>query len=257
MNKTIIDKARLFHMDNMLFMRGVADKFYDIAIIDPPYGINAPSMSMGQNLNRNDGFKRGESTAVKVRKGRINSGGGKLKNRFLNNSDIDWDDEVPSAEFFKELFRVSKNQIIFGGNYFMENLRSTRGVGFWNKCQAWDNFSQFELIWTSYDCPAFEIRYANTGGANKETKIHPTQKPADVYRYLINKFAKHGDRLLDTHLGSASSVVAALDMGFSIDGTELNKSYFDNLVARVEYENKQLRLDKVVVPQSEQIGMFA
>jgi site-specific DNA-methyltransferase (adenine-specific) len=238
----IIGTASLYLGDCMKYMATLPDNAFDLAIVDPPYGINAPAMSMGQNLNRDDGFKRTESTAVKIRKGRLNSGGGKLKNRLLNTSDIDWDDEPPPAEYWKELFRVSKHQIIFGANYFMEHLRSSRGVGFWNKCQPWENFSQFELIWTSFDCPAFEIKYSNTGGANKETKIHPTQKPVEVYKYLINKFAKTGNKIIDTHLGSGSSVVAAIDMGFDISATEKRPDYFDNLVKRVAYENQQVRL---------------
>jgi site-specific DNA-methyltransferase (adenine-specific) len=242
MNPIIIGSAKLHRMDCMEYMRGLPDKYFDLAIVDPPYGINAPAMSMGQNLNRDDGWKRGDSTAVKVRKDRLTHGKGKLKNRILNTSDIDWDDAPPPPEYFIELFRVSKNQVIFGANYFWENLRASRGIGYWNKRQPWDNFSQFELIWTSFDCPAWEFKFSNTGGGNKDKKISPTQKPVEVYEYIIDKFAKTGDKLLDTHMGSASSVVAAIGMGFDIDGTEDNKTTFANLVDRVNYENQQVRL---------------
>ena len=235
-----IGTATLYNMDCMEYMRTVPDKHFDLAIVDPPYGINAPAMSMGQNLNRDDGFKRDESTAVKVRKGRLNSGGGKLKNRLLNSSDIDWDCEPPSQEYFNELSRISKNQIIWGGNYF--DLPPTRCVIAWDKCQPWENFSQWEMAWTSFDKPAALFSYSNTGGANKDKKIHPTQKPVALYEWLISKYAKQGDKILDTHLGSASSVVAAIGMGFEITGTELNKNYFENLVNRVRYESRQERL---------------
>jgi site-specific DNA-methyltransferase (adenine-specific) len=240
MNPTVIGTARLHLMDCMEYMQGLPDKYFDLAIVDPQYGINATAMSMGQNLNRDDGWKREESTAVKVRKGRLNAGGGKLKNRILNTSDIDWDDAPPPPEYFIELKRVSKNQIIWGGNYF--DLPPTRCVICWDKCQPWENFSQWEMAWTSFDKPAPLFRYSNTGGANKDTKIHPTQKPVALYKWLLNRFAKAGDKILDTHLGSASSVVAALDMGFDIEGTEINETYFKNLVDRVNAENQQVRL---------------
>lgn len=163
-----------------------------------------------------------------------------MKNRLLNTSDIGWDDAVPTKEYFNELFRISKNQIIWGGNYF--DLPPTRCVICWDKCQPWENFSQWEMAWTSFDKPAALFSYSNTGGVNKEKKIHPTQKPIELYKWLLSKYAKQGDKIIDTHLGSASSVVAALDMGFEIHGTELNETYFDNLVHRVNYENQQVRL---------------
>jgi site-specific DNA-methyltransferase (adenine-specific) len=240
MNPVIIGKATLYQMDCMEFMRSLADNSFDLAIVDPPYGINAPSMTMGQNLSRKDGSNHKESTAVKLRKGRLNSGGGKLKNRLLNTADIAWDSSIPPKEYFDELQRVSKNQIIWGGNYF--DLPPTRCVICWDKCQPWENFSQWEMAWTSFDKPAALFSYSNTGGANKDKKIHPTQKPTELYKWLLNKFAPAGSKILDTHLGSASSVVAALDMGFEIHGTEINENYFIELVKRVDYESQQVRL---------------
>ena len=240
MTPVIIGDATLYLGDCMDVMRQYPDKHFDLAIVDPPYGINAPSMSMGQNLNRNDGFSRGESTAVKTRKGRLNQGSGKLKNRLLNTSDIDWDDEVPSAEYFAELFRVSKNQIIFGGNYF--DLPPTRCVVCWDKCQPWENFSQWEMAWTSFDKPAALFSYSNTGGANSETKIHPTQKPIKLYEWLLAKYAKHGDLILDTHLGSGSIAIASNHLGFGITASELKESYFDNAVKRISAASKQVQL---------------
>lgn len=162
----------------MIVMARYPDKYFDLAIVDPPYGINAPNMQMGSHPNRskNDGFGSGPgiSTAVKL-KGRLNSGGGKLKDRKLNTSSIAWDNQIPSDKYFKELKRVSKNQVIWGGNYFP--LPPTRCILAWDKMQPWENFSQFELAWTSYDKPAGLFRQSNTGGNNLETKIHPTQKP--------------------------------------------------------------------------------
>lgn len=239
MNPTIIGKATLHNMDCMDFMATLSDKAFDLAIVDPPYGINAPNMSMGQHKNRDDGFTRDDSTAVRLKKGRLNSGGGKLKNRLLNTSSIGWDDAVPTQEYFSELSRVSKNQIIFGGNYF--HLGPTRCVICWDKCQPWENFSQWEMAWTSFDSPAALFSYSNTGG-NQEKKIHPTQKPIKLYEWLLSRFAKAGDKILDTHLGSASSVIAAQNLGFEIIGTELDEVYFGNLVNRVVAESAQQRM---------------
>lgn len=167
------------------------------AIVNHPYGINATEMQMGSNPNRNEkGQYGGTSTAVKLKKGRLNSGAGKLKNRLLNKSEIDWDNEIPSDDYFNELFRVSKNQIIFGGNYFPILWKNqTRGIGYWNKIQPWDNFSQFELIWTSFDFPAFEVKLSNRGGNNSEKKytllknlLNSTKKYFLVLRKMVIKF---------------------------------------------------------------------
>jgi site-specific DNA-methyltransferase (adenine-specific) len=248
-----IGDATLYCADNMDVMRSMPDKAFELAIVDPPYGINAATMSMGQNKSRADGWDRGDSTAVKLKKGRLNSGGGKLKNRLLNTSSIDWDSQIPSDEYFQELFRVSKSQIIWGGNYF--DLGPTRCVICWDKCQPWENFSQWEMAWTSFDRPAALFQYSNTGGANAEKKIHPTQKPENLYSWLLKRFAKPGDRILDTHLGSMSSVIAALDMGFEITGCELDQSYFDAGVARVTERRRQTALFEPAAPLPKQVGL--
>lgn len=208
------------------------DGYFELAIVDPPYGINAAKMAMGQNLSRSDGWNRDESTAVKVRKGRLNSGGGKLKNRLLNRSDIEWDSSVPSPEYFAELFRVSKNQIIWGGNYF--DLPPTRCIVCWDKCQPWENFSQWEMAWTSFDKPASLFRFSNTGGQNIEKKIHPTQKPIELYKWLLSKYAKAGDKILDTHLGSGSIAVACYDYGFHLTACEISEQYYNNAMQRIQ-----------------------
>ncbi len=181
----------MFNIDCMDFMAGKPDNYYSLAIVDPPYGINAPNMQMGTHVNRKGkGQYPGESTASKLRKGRLNKGSGKLKDRILNTSDCNWDTEKPTDEYFKELFRVSENQIIWGGNYFP--LPPCRGMICWDKMQPWDNFSQFELAWTSFDKPARMFRYSNTGGANIEKKIHPTQKPVKLYEWLLMNYGMGG-----------------------------------------------------------------
>ena len=239
MRKETIGKATLFLGDCIEGMKAMNDKAFDLAIVDPPYGINAPAMNMGQNLNRDDGWKREASTAVKL-KGRLNSGGGKLKNRLLNKSDIGWDCEVPSQEYFDLLFRVSGNQIIWGGNYF--DLRPSRCVLCWDKCQPWENFSQWEMAWTSFDKPAALFSYSNTGGANAETKIHPTQKPTRLYSWLLSRYAKAGMSVVDTHMGSGSSVIACLDWGLDVVAFEINPAYFEAACERIEKSQMQMKL---------------
>ncbi len=175
--------SEAYNVDCMEYMSTLPDGFFDLAVVDPPYGINAPAMEMGS--------ARGNvSTATRLRKGRLNAGAGKLKDRALQMMPVAWDFEPPKEDYFRELFRVSKNQIIWGGNYF--HLPPTRGVVVWDKMQPWENFSQVELAWTSFDCPAKIVRIATTGGNNKEPKIHPTQKPVALYAWLFNKFAGGG-----------------------------------------------------------------
>lgn len=236
-------KSIVTNEDCMELMSRYPDKHFDLAIVDPPYGINAANMQMGSHPKRSktDGFGSGPgiSTAVKL-KGRLNQGSGKLKNRLFNKSVIDWDNEIPSKEYFNELFRVSKNQIIWGGNYFP--LNPTRCIICWDKLQPWDNFSQWEMAWTSFDKPAAKYALSNTGGANNETKIHPTQKPIKLYKWLLSKYATKGDKILDTHLGSGSSRIAAFDLGFDFTGCELNEMYFLDQEKRYKQHSSQLSI---------------
>ena len=227
------------HGDCMDYMITLPDNAYDLAIIDPPYGINADNMSMGTNLTRKGDGYPGESVAQRLRKGRLNSGGGKLKGRILNKSNISWD-VAPSKKYFDELFRVSKDQIIWGGNYF--DLPPTRCIICWDKIQPWDNFSQFELAWTSFDTPAAIFRYSNTGGANKEKKIHPTQKPVSLYHWLLNKYATEGYKILDTHGGSFSHAIACHDLDFELTIIEKDMEYFNKAIERLKWHQRQMQL---------------
>lgn len=194
-------------------MRTLPDNCFQLAIADPPYGINAPKMNMGQS----GGYL---STATRCRKGRLNSGGGKLKNRVLNQSDCSWDCEPPKQEFFEHLFRTCKNVIIWGGNYFA--LPPTRCVVVWDKEQPWGNFSQVEIAWTSFDMPAKLFRKGSRGGSvfdmRQNIKIHPTQKPVELYAYCLRQFAKAGDCIFDPMMGSQSSRIAAYKLGFDYVG---------------------------------------
>ncbi|MES2733596.1 MAG: DNA methyltransferase [Bacteroidota bacterium] len=246
------------NFDNMELMARYPDKYFDLAIVDPPYGINAPDMQMGSNPNRSrtDGYGSGPgvSTAVKQknRLQRLNGGGGKLKDRILNRTSISWDYAIPSPEYFAELKRVSKNQIIWGGNYFP--LPPTRCVVCWDKMQPWENFSQFELAWTSFDKPAALFRYSNTGGTNNEKKIHPTQKPIALYKWLLQRFAQPGDLLLDTHVGSASSLVAFEEMGFDYAACEIDPSNYSDASKRLQLHRSSPRFD-FLTPQPPSIQL--
>lgn len=233
---------KIINADCMTNMRGIPDKCFDLAIVDPPYGINVAHMSMGSNIKRKGKSQySGISTANRLRKNRLTSGGGKLKYCALQNFNCDWDKEVPSTDYFSELFRISKNQIICGGNYF--SLPPTRGIVVWDKIQPWENFSQCELLWTSFDCPAKLIRLSNTGGKNDLKKIHPTQKPVKLYKWLLNKFANSGDKIIDTHAGSCSSVIACRDLGFEYLAIEKDRLYYEASLNRIIKKDIELKLD--------------
>ena len=213
----------LYNADCMEIMKCFADKQFDLAIVDPPYGIGAPKMS-ATPCQRENGFNR------------LNQGSGKLKNRKLNTSNCDWDNAIPTEDYFNELFRVSKNQIIWGGNYFP--LKPSRCILCWDKVQPWENFSQIELAWTSFDSPAQIFKFDNRTG----DKIHQTQKPIQLYKWIIKKYAKEGQSILDTHLGSGSSAIAAHDGGFEFTGIELDEEYYNAAKERIIMHQRQLNL---------------
>lgn len=180
-------------MDCMEYMKSISDKFFDLAIVDPPYGLDKKSTH----------------------------GRGKLKNRCLNSGNIQRWDTRPSKEYFEELFRVSKNQIIWGGNYF--NLPPTRCIICWDKMQPWPNFSQIEIAWTSFNSPAKIFKYDN----RTDDKIHPTQKPISLYAWILKNYAKSGNKIFASHLGSGSNRIAAYKLGFDFYATEIDKDYFE------------------------------
>lgn len=218
------DYFALLRDDCMQWLTEYPDNHFDLAIVDPPYGINASSMNMG------DGYYG------KGRKDRLNQGAGKLKTRNLQIMKSDWDERPPRQDYFDELRRISRNQIIWGGNYFP--LPPTRGIVCWDKMQPWPNFSAWEMAWTSFDSPAklFQFNNAISG------KTHPTQKPIKLYEWLLRNYAKEGDTILDTHLGSGSSVIACYNMGHHLTGFEIDQDYFTAMKRRIEQHMKQQRL---------------
>ena len=192
----------VYNIDCMEYMRRLPDNAFQLAIVDPPYGLPR----------------------------KATTGSGKLRGRLLNRSDIArrWD-QKPAPEYFEQLWRVSVNQIIWGGNYF--DLPPCRCFVVWDKVQSLPTFSQAEYAWTSFDRPAKLFRMSN-----KCRKIHPTQKPVELYAFLLNNFAKPGDRILDTHLGSGNSRIAAYKLGYDFVGTEIDKEYYDAGIKRFTHE---------------------
>lgn len=169
-----------------------------------------------------------------------------MKNsNLVNDTELDWDEAIPPPEYFQELFRVSQHQIIWGGNYFP--LPQVRGWIVWDKMQAWDNFSQVEMAWTSFDIPAKLCRLSNRGGANDEVKIHPTQKPTRLYNYCYDLTLKQFDEdqqinCIDTHLGSGTNRVAAHNYKVNFYSCDNKKSYFDAQENRYRMFTSQIGL---------------
>ena len=205
----ITDKITITNEDNMELMARYPDKYFDLAIVDPPYGID-----IEQRV-----FKDGKK----------------------------WDSETPKKEYFNELFRVSKNQIIWGGNYFIENLFSTKCFLIWDKkITQKHSFSMAEFAWTSFNTNSKCFYQPPPGDRGfytiDETRIHPTQKSIDLYKWQISLYAKQGDKILDTHLGSGSIAIACHDYGYELTACELDKEYYDKAIQRIKNHVSQLKL---------------
>lgn len=191
-------------------MKAAPDKFWDLAIVDPPYGISIASEGV---LHNNSRFQRGFNKNKTYKK-------------------VKWDSSIPDEEYFLELFRVSRFQIIWGGNFFFNYLSSQRGYIIWYKRgkDTNPNFSPCEFAWTNCEGlpKVFFFDWIGFGYINSgETKIHPTQKPIALYQWLLKNYASPGNKILDTHLGSGSSRIAAYQMGFDFWGYEIDKDYFE------------------------------
>jgi len=201
--------------DNMELMARYPDKYFDLAIVDPPYGIIRDGQREQQNGKKSDRKKH-------IKKG--------------------WDNDIPKSEYFEELFRVSKNQIIWGANYFVEHLyQGTMGWIVWDKAQHGLTMSDCELAFTSFN-KATRIYTKNRVQLLIEGTIHPTQKPITLYKWLLKNYAKEGDKILDTHLGSGSIAIACHDLGFDLTACELDTDYYNAAMKRIEDHKKQLTL---------------
>ena len=207
----------LLNIDCMEYMKGLDDNAFELAIVDPPYGI-------------------GES------------GGNESRNRVATNNykQKKWDVAAPDKSYFLELQRVSKSQIIWGANHFMQNIALGSSCWIvWDKMTGDSDFADCELAYTSFKTAVRKFQFRWSGMLqgdmkNKEIRIHPTQKPVKLYEWLLSNYAKEGDRILDTHLGSGSSAIAAHYGGFDFVGCELDEDYFKAAQARFNKETAQL-----------------
>ena len=198
--------------DNMALMARYPDKYFELAIVDPPYGLE------------------------RLQKGSLRLGG--VKGNYKEK--LEWD-KKPTEKYFDELFRVSKNQIVWGANNFI--MPPSEYFLIWNKKQTVDNFATAEYAWVSMGLktPAKIFDYG-IHKHNHTDKIHPTQKPIDLYKFILDKYAKEGDKILDTHLGSGSIAIACHDYGFDLTACELDKEYFDKAMERINNHMAQTKL---------------
>ena len=208
-----------YNMDCMQGMKEFPDKYFDLAIVDPPYGINMDGGKIGgDNLGKAKDYKK--------------------KN---------WDAKAPEKEYFDELMRLSKNQIIFGANHFISKIPYDSSCWIvWDKDNT-GNFADCELAWTSFDSAVRKFKYRWNGMLqenmkNKEIRMHPTQKPVALYEWLLNRYAKPNDIILDTHVGSASSLIACYNTNHKFVGFELDEYYYKVSKQRLDTEMAQMRL---------------
>lgn len=205
----------LLNIDCIEYMKTISDKEFDLAIVDPPYGIGMDGQKL--SICKNPKHNRKEH---------------KRKN---------WDNKIPTAEYFEQLFRVSKNQIIWGGNYFTEFLKPSKAWIFWYKGQNDLTMSDGELAWTSFDRVTRQ-KTVNRFELNKDGSIHPTQKPVKLYNWLLKEYAERGQRILDTHLGSGSIAISAHYFGVDFVGCEIDKEYYDAACKRFKTCTSQFQI---------------
>jgi site-specific DNA-methyltransferase (adenine-specific) len=207
-----MEDIKLIHGDSLQALKGYAENHFDVAIVDPPYGLH-------------DKFKGGKT--------------GKIQMNSIPQKG--WDKEIPSANYFEELMRVSKNQIIWGGNYFLDYLPSTRCFLIWDKIQKFTG-SDFEMAWTSFDSSSKAFRKSRVEFHNEDVKIHPTQKAVSLYKWILKNYTSEGDLILDTHLGSGSIAIAAHYMKRKLIGYEIDKEYYDAACKRFKEQTMQQAL---------------
>jgi len=199
--------------DNMELMARYPDNYFDLAIVDPPYGLGTKTTDGGSKKNSQTKF---------------------MKDIRRSN----WDDSIPNEEYFKELKRVSKEQIIWGGNYMAEHIGNTKCILIWDKMTYIPTMSQFEFAFCSINKHPKLIKI-NSNDINRQ---HPTQKPVALYKWILTKYAKQGDKILDTHLGSGSIAIACHDLEYDLTACELDTEYFNAAMKRINNHKKQLKL---------------
>lgn len=220
----VTDKITIINDDCMELLKRTPDNFYDISICDPPYGINAD--------------KKNSKKELKTKKSATLS---------KDYGSQEWDSDVPTIDYFNELKRVSKKQIIWGVNYYPYSDLFVGGRLFWDKGVTMPTYSKGELAYISW-LNSIDVVKIDWHGMiqhdmkNKETRIHPTQKPVALYKWLLDKYAKPKDKILDTHLGSGSIAIACHDYGYELTACELDKEYYDKAIQRIKNHVSQLKL---------------
>lgn len=202
-----LGNINLYNGDCIEFMKDVPDKYYELAIVDPPFGINI------------------------TKSGRLGK---------YNGNNNTWDNSIPNKDYFDELFRISKNQIIWGGNYFIDYLYSTKCFLIYDKKQPQDiSFASCEMAWTSFNSVAKTFYYSPM---QMKDRIHSCQKPIKLYKWLLTNYAKEGDKIFDSHFGSLSIGIACHDLGFQLDACELDKEYYEQAKKRLYNHQRQLTI---------------
>jgi site-specific DNA-methyltransferase (adenine-specific) len=200
---------KITNEDNMQLMARYEDNHFDLAIVDPPYGIEVNKMTLGSGKYKNKGKQ--------------------------------WDSETPKQEFFDELFRVSKNQIIWGANYMIDKIKMpSMGWVYWDKMNGTSDFSDGELAFTSFNRALRS--YKHHLSMDRSKRFHPTQKPIKLYEWLLMNYAKEGDKIIDTHLGSGSIAIACHNLGYDLTACELDKDYYEAAMKRIQQHKQQTRM---------------
>jgi len=219
----VLEINKVYLMDCMQGMKDFPDKYFELAIVDPVFGKQV----------KQGGYMKNKSSVM-------------AKNTLYNTAL--WSQKKTNTEYFAELFRISANQIIWGGNYFIQEIhKNTSCFIVWDKDNGSNDFADCELAWTSFDTATRKFKYKWQGMLqenmkHKEIRIHPTQKPVALYKWLLKNYANEGDKILDTHMGSGSSIIACHDMKFDYIGFEIDKEYFNKAYIRIESEKSQLRI---------------
>lgn len=210
----LTDKIEVTNEDNMKLMARYEDNHFDLAIVDPPYGIGVTKMTLGN---------------------------GKKK---INRGASDWDSDTPNQDYWNELFRVSKNQVVWGANYMTEYLPASMGWIYWDKGTGKNDFSDGELAFTSFKraLRSYKVSWVGANANNGTPRIHPTEKPTQLYRWILDNYAKEGDKILDTHIGSGSIAIACHYRGFELTACELDKDYYNSLIKRFKEQTEQIKM---------------
>lgn len=209
-----MDINKIHNQDCLEAMKLMKDNQFDLAIVDPPYGIDVTKMTLGN---------------------------GKKK---INRGTSDWDSSIPTKDYWDNLFRVSKNQIVWGANYMTTYLPPSMGWIYWDKGTGANDFSDGELAFSSFNraLRSYKVSWVGANANNGTPRIHPTEKPIRLYEWLLMNYAKEGDKILDTHLGSGSIAIACHNLGYDLTGYELDKEYYDNAIKRIKEHQAQTRI---------------